>query len=205
MKLTLVPPPPLCTLLRLCEASPLPKKILDCGAGGAAPPLSVFADYGYICSGIDISPQRVDLARRFADDTDLPMDLRAGDMRCLPYADNSFSFVYSFNTIFHMSKVDIAQALLEMGRVLADEGILYVNVLSIEDEEYGKGAELAAGEFHQEEDGAQVIHSYFRDDEADTLFDGCEIMMKVKRNITAYRSGKPEQMAYLDYYVRKGP
>jgi ubiquinone/menaquinone biosynthesis C-methylase UbiE len=205
MKLTLLPPPPLCTLLRLCEASPLPKKILDCGAGGVAPPLSVFADYGYACSGIDISTQRIQMARRFADEMDLPIDLRTGDMRCLPYDNGSFSFAYSFNTIFHMNKNDIARSLAEMGRVLADGGILYVNLLSTADDGYGVGEVLGPGEFLQVEDGEQVIHSYFLEDEADQLCEGFNVILKVERKITALRGGKPERMVYLDYYSRKGP
>jgi hypothetical protein len=38
---------PLYEFLRQCNASPLAKKILDCGAGGARPPLSLFHHHGY--------------------------------------------------------------------------------------------------------------------------------------------------------------
>jgi SAM-dependent methyltransferase len=203
VKLTFVPPPPLCTLLRMCEASPLPKEILDCGAGGAFPPLAVFADYGYACYGIDISPERVQMARRFGEENDLSLDIRAGDMRRLPYADCAFSFVYSLNTIFHMSKVDIARAFQEMDRVLKRAGILYVNFLSTEDGGCGEGIEIAPGEFLQEEAGQQVIHSYYKDDEPDGLFEDYQVVMKVKRSIDALHDGQMHRMVYLDYYARK--
>jgi ubiquinone/menaquinone biosynthesis C-methylase UbiE len=205
MKLTVVPPPPLCTLLRMSESSALPKEILDCGAGGVVPPLSVFADYGYRCHGIDISPERVAMARCFADDNDLVLDIQEGDMRELSLADESFSFVYSINTIFHMSKADTAQALREMQRVLRRDGILYVNFLSIDDDGYGEGVENAPGEFAQEEEGQQVVHSYYADNEPDSLFPGFQIVMKVKRSIEALHQGHVNHMVYLDYYARRLP
>jgi SAM-dependent methyltransferase len=203
LKLTLIPPPPLCTLLRMCEASPLPKEILDCGAGGPFPPLAIFADYGYECRGIDISPERAALALDFANENELALDVRTGDIRSLPYSNESISFIYSFNTIFHMSKSDTAQAVAQMQRVLKTDGILYVNFLSMEDAGYGEGIENVPGEFAQEEEGQPVIHSYYADDEPDDLFTGFQILMKVKRAIDALHHGNWVRMVYLDYYARK--
>jgi ubiquinone/menaquinone biosynthesis C-methylase UbiE len=203
MKLTVVPPPALCTLLRMSEASPLPKQILDCGAGGAVPPLAVFADYGYICHGVDISPERVAMAQHFADENGISLDVRTGDMRHLTLENETYSFVYSINTIFHMSKADTAQAVTEMRRVLMQDGILYVNFLSVDDEGYGEGVENAPGEFAQDEEGHQVIHSYYTDTEPDALFPGFQVLMKVKRDVEALHNGLMVRMVYLDYYARK--
>jgi SAM-dependent methyltransferase len=203
VKLTLLPPPPLCALLRMCESSPLPKEILDCGAGGPFPPLALFADYGYFCAGVDLSPERAELARQFGAEHGLAFDIREANMCQLPFEDHSFSFVYSINTIFHLSKADSALAVFEMGRVMRPNGILYVNFLSEDDGGYAEGTEQGAGEFFQEEDGQQVLHSYYRDAEPDGLFSSFEIVMKIKRSIDARHAGQMVHLAYLDYYARK--
>jgi ubiquinone/menaquinone biosynthesis C-methylase UbiE len=150
-----------------------------------------------------LSPERAELARQFGAEHGLPFDIREGNMCQLPFEDHSFSFVYSINTIFHLSKADSAQAVCEMGRVMRPNGILYVNFLSEDDGGYAEGTEQGAGEFFQEEDGQQVLHSYYRDAEPDGLFSGFEIVMKIKRSIDARHAGQMVHLAYLDYYARK--
>ena len=117
-------PAPLYTFLSLCQREALPKEVLDCGAGGANPPLNLFCSYGYRAAGVEIDPQRAQLAREAARQHGVAVDIREVDMRRLPFAEQSFSFVYSYNSVFHLSKADIATAIAEMRRVLRRGGEL---------------------------------------------------------------------------------
>jgi cyclopropane fatty-acyl-phospholipid synthase-like methyltransferase len=57
--------------------------VLDacCGSGRHALPL---ARRGYRVTGVDVSPEAIEYARRAADEEQLSVDLRVGDMRTLP-------------------------------------------------------------------------------------------------------------------------
>jgi ubiquinone/menaquinone biosynthesis C-methylase UbiE len=95
---------PLYTFLRYCERSSLPKEILDCGAGGEDPPLYIFHSLGCTSHGVEISEEQLKKARGFCDAKGIELNIRRGDMRTLPFEDCSFSFVYSYDTVFHMPK-----------------------------------------------------------------------------------------------------
>jgi hypothetical protein len=86
----------------------LDKTILDCGAGGSQPPLSLFYQYGYQTFGIEIAETSLDEAQRFCADNDMPLGIIRGDMRHIPFPKERFGFIYSFNAIFFMTKPDIA-------------------------------------------------------------------------------------------------
>ncbi len=96
----------------------LQKTILDCGAGGKQPPLSLFAEYGFDAWGIDISEQQIKKALTFSQQLGQQLNIQKGDMRCSPFADERFSFIYEFYSICHLSKTDTLQAVMEMKRVL---------------------------------------------------------------------------------------
>jgi ubiquinone/menaquinone biosynthesis C-methylase UbiE len=57
----------------------------------------------------------------------MPLNIFLGDMRNIPFASESFSFVFSFNAIFFMTKADVAIARHEIERVLKPNGLCYVN------------------------------------------------------------------------------
>ena len=59
---------PLCEFLRQCNASSLEKTVLDCGAGGERPPLSLFHQHGYVCHGVEIDPNPLGQARAFSEE-----------------------------------------------------------------------------------------------------------------------------------------
>jgi 23S rRNA A1618 N6-methylase RlmF len=79
---------PLYEFLRQCNASQLRKTILDCGAGGSQPPLSLFYQYGYQTFGIEIAAQPLEEAQRFCADNNMPLGIIRGDMRCIPFPNN---------------------------------------------------------------------------------------------------------------------
>jgi ubiquinone/menaquinone biosynthesis C-methylase UbiE len=94
------------TFLEYCESSSLEKEVLDCGAGVGyfhEPPLMRFFEFDYKTYGIDISSERVEIARKFCEEHQIDLNIRQGDMRELPLEDESMSFVFSYNTIYQKS------------------------------------------------------------------------------------------------------
>lgn len=191
---------PLYEFLRRCNASPLEKIILDCGAGGSQPPLSLFYQHGYRTYGVEIAEPALAEARRFCEQEKMPLDIIRGDMRFIPFPDQAFSFVYSFNAIDFMTKPDIAIAMQEITRVLRRDGLCYVNFLSVDDAEtwepFCKTA--AAIELLKSERFA-----HFEDDEADVYFQPYELQRKEKRVQDKLWNGKLRRRAEVEYIAKK--
>lgn len=190
--------------LSYCEQTKgLGKNILDCGAGGNMPPLAMFQSFGYIPHGIEITDSQIQRAKKFGEKLGLDLNIVKGDIRELPFDDASMSFVYSYNTIFHMTKGDIEIAVKEIKRVLVSGGLCFINFLSHENDEYGKGEEIGEGEFLQYEGDTKIIHSYHTETETDKLFDGMEILFKENRVLHRIFEGKNIKQGYIDYIARK--
>lgn len=78
------------------------KNILDCGAGGDYPPLAIFSEFGYKTYGIEISDSQIEKAKVFEEQVGLELNISKGDIRELPFEDESISYIYSYNSIFYM-------------------------------------------------------------------------------------------------------
>ena len=194
------------TFIDYCEDTPLEKKVLECGAGihpTLEPLLLRFHKLGYETHGIEIDPDRLEAAQRFFNEHGLVVDLRQGDMRQLEYGDESMSFVYSWNSIFHMTKQDVGRSVSEIARVLRPEGLCFINFLSVESESYGQGKEVSPGEYVEMEGGEEVIHSYYEDGEPDQYFGGFEVMHREKRVVDRLWEGRLHRRAWIDYVARK--
>ncbi|MBZ9634051.1 hypothetical protein [Clostridium sp. FP1] len=53
---------PLYNFLKYCNTNSLEKNILDCGAGGSNPPLSLFYEFGYKTYGNEIYKEQLEKA-----------------------------------------------------------------------------------------------------------------------------------------------
>ena len=186
--------------LRLCNASSLTKEVLDCGAGGSQPPLSLFYQYGYKTYGIDISEISIAESQEFSAENEMSLDIIYGDMRRIPFPSKRFSFVYSFNAIDFMTKPDIAVSMREMTRVLKTDGLCYVNFLSVDDAETWEP-------FCKTGPAVQILKSesfaHFEDNEADVFFEDYEVLRKEKRLIDKLWEGKIRKRADIEYIARK--
>lgn len=188
---------PLYEFLRQCNASPLPKTVLDCGAGREAPPLSIFHQQGYRTYGIEIDPRSLVEAWKFCAESGMTLNILPGDMRQLPFAAGILSFAYSFNAIFFMKKSDIALAMSEIERVMKPSGLCFVNFLSVEEPERNKFNEAGRKQFDT------PGFSYHEDNEADAYFANFEILRKEKRRVEkAYEGSKLIQVT-LEYIAKK--
>jgi len=146
------------------------KKILDCGAGGPIPPLAIFAEQGMDAHGIDISERQIEKSRQFVEKTGLSIQLGIGDMRQIPYDDESFDYVYEHYSMCHLSKSDTAVAVGEMHRILKPGGMAFLGVVSQDCWPLSSyGDERSPGERWMIEGGEERRHSLFSDVEADQL------------------------------------
>ena len=190
---------PLYEFLRRCNASPLAREVLDCGAGGTRPPLSLFYQYGYKTCGLEIACEALAEAAGFCRQNDMPLNVLRGDMRRIPFPSGAFSFVYSYNAIFFMTKPDIALALREMERVLRRQGLVYVNFMSVDDPDWDPFCETAPAKTLLRSER----FAHHGDDEADAYFAHFEILRKEKRLIDKVHGKKRIRQAYVEYIAEK--
>lgn len=157
------------------------KKILDCGAGGPVPPLAVFAEQGLDAYGIDISHVQVSKAQEFAAQSNLSIQLQTGDMRQMPFDDDTFDYVYEHYSMCHLTKADTAIAIEEMKRVLKPGGIAFLGVVSQDCWPLSSyGEERSPGERWMIEGGEETCHALFTDQESDQLLAAWDIAFKEK-------------------------
>ncbi|MBM3127231.1 MAG: class I SAM-dependent methyltransferase [Chloroflexi bacterium] len=190
---------PLYEFLRQCNASPLEKTVLDCGAGGDAPPLSLFHQYGYTTYGVEIAEEALAQAQEFCQARALPLNIARGDMRALPFGNESFGFVYSFNAIIFMTKPDIARAMSEIERVLKRDGLCFVNFESVDDPDNEPFCETAPlRRLLQSERFAK--HA---DNEADAYFRNFDVLRKEKKFAEWVRWGRQFKRVTIEYIAKK--
>ncbi len=194
-------PAPLHTFLDYALDTKVERKILDCGAGGNFPKIAFFATNGFESYGIEIIEEHMKRAENYAKKNGLNIQFNRGDMRSLPYESESFGFAYSYNTIFHMNQEDISVAINEMLRVVKKGGLIYVNLLSVDDSGYECGIETSPGIFMEEFDGEQVFHTYLKHDEGDAYFSKFEIIYKQIRIEHFYE--RDATWGMIDYIARK--
>lgn len=159
------------------------RKILDCGAGGPVPPLALFHQHGFEGWGIDTSEGQLARARQFCEAQGIELHLRQGDMRCIPFEDDTFDYVYEHYSMCHLSKQDTALAVSEMYRVLKRGGLCFLGVISTDTWPKSVfGQEGEPGEYWGEEGEEELtLHSMFSDEEANELVSSWEIVSKEKQ------------------------
>ena len=198
---------PLYKFLRHCNNSPLERTVLDCGAGGDTPPLQVFYEHGYETHGIEISGEALKQAQIFCKKNDMKLILLKADMRMIPFRNDTFSFVYTYNAIHMLSKTDVALTISEIERIVKTNGLCFVNFVSADEPPPNGAKEISKGEFLKKTPWSGVkcpnIDSYFEDDEADILFGNFEVIHKEKRVIERTTKGKKHLQAYIDYIAKK--
>jgi ubiquinone/menaquinone biosynthesis C-methylase UbiE len=203
MQPAFIGPAALYPFLGRCEKSPLEKVVLDCGAGGSEPPLTMFFERGYRTHGIDISEVALSQAERFCRKRGIDLNIRKGDMRHLQFQDQSLSFVYSYATICHMSKQDAAAAVKEIARVLKKNGLCYLSFCSVDYIDPNREGAKPSGEYPYKDRDIKGIHSIYEVDEPDSFFADFKILRRVWRRIENFREEKPFSWAEVDYIAER--
>jgi ubiquinone/menaquinone biosynthesis C-methylase UbiE len=95
------------------------RSVLEVGCG-AAVDLARFAKGGAVCTGVDIAPSAIDLARTNFEQQGLTADLRVANGEALPFPDNSFDLVYAHGVVQYTA--DPQRLADEVRRVLKPGG-----------------------------------------------------------------------------------
>ncbi|MBN1265707.1 MAG: class I SAM-dependent methyltransferase [Anaerolineales bacterium] len=183
------------------------RKILDCGAGGPVPPLALFHQHGFEIWGIDVSTCQLEMAEAFCREQNHDAHLHQGDMRKTPFEDETFDAVYEHYSMCHLSKVDTALAVSEMGRVLKPGGSCFLGFISTDTFPATMlGKERLPGEYWDEEDGEEaVLHSVFSDREAESLVSEWQVESSEKH--VRYLRARAQELSletWMDLYEKNG-
>jgi ubiquinone/menaquinone biosynthesis C-methylase UbiE len=196
-------PPSLYKFLWYIRSNPLGKKISDCGAGGYDPKLAFFLENGFEMYGIDISDDQIKASNEYSKENNINLNIIKGDMRKIPFDSVFFDYVYSYNSIFHLTKKDTVVAIDEMHRVLKKGGLCYLNFLSVDDKWYKEGEEINPGEIVTKEGDEEYLHSYYEDSEPDSYFNDFEILYNEKAHILIGRYYDTGLSCILEYIAKK--
>jgi ubiquinone/menaquinone biosynthesis C-methylase UbiE len=118
---------------------------LGCGYGRITVPL---AKKGYLMSGLDITPSLIHEAKEYAKKEKVEIDFQVGDMRALPYENNSFDAVICLWAVFNelSRRSDQIRCINEIERVLKPGGKCMIEMINGERDEmqqelllFGKG------------------------------------------------------------------
>ena len=99
------------------------KDFLDLGCGLGRHTIQ-FAKAGFNTSGFDLSHTSIVKTEEYALETGVEVDLKVGDMLNLPYADDSFDYIYCRNVISHTDTAGMKKIILELKRVKERRGVL---------------------------------------------------------------------------------
>jgi 2-polyprenyl-3-methyl-5-hydroxy-6-metoxy-1,4-benzoquinol methylase len=83
---------------------------------------------GYRATGIDRAKKSVGAARRVAGQLDVEAEYVIGDVRDLPFPDDSFDVVFSYSVLQHLAKDDVRTVVSEVRRVLRPDGIAWIEM-----------------------------------------------------------------------------
>lgn len=115
-------------------------KLLDLGCGLGRHSV-YFAQKGFEVDAQDISDYGVDHLRKWAEEENLKVNTTVCDMLKLPFADETFDCIMSYNVIYHTDTEGFIKALMEIKRVLKSKGELFLTLISKNTWSYQKADE----------------------------------------------------------------
>ncbi|ELZ87649.1 ubiquinone/menaquinone biosynthesis methyltransferase UbiE [Haloferax elongans ATCC BAA-1513] len=99
------------------------ERVLDAGCGPGRD-TQTFNDDGFEVTGFDLTASFIETAAAEVPDA----SFARGDMRRLPFADDTFDGVWSCASFLHVPREDAPETLCEFSRVLDDDGTLYLSL-----------------------------------------------------------------------------
>ena len=170
----LVPHPAVAGLVPVLKARGA-QHVLDLGCGVGRHAL-FFAEHGFAVEAIDGAAAGLDFARREAAARGVRLSLRQADADALPFVDESFDYVLSWNVIFHGTMGDVGRRLAEIWRVLKPGGLFQGTMLSKRDVQFGRGRAIAPDTFIRGSDPKAHPHFYCDLAGLAVLFAGFELL-----------------------------
>ena len=111
-------------------------RILDLGCGIGRHHI-YFESLGVSCFGIDLSARAIELAQKWSSDEGISQKsskLIQGDLRSLPYSNQYFDCAISVGVFDSMHYSVAKQCIPELWRVLKEDSLLYVDLISMNSE-----------------------------------------------------------------------
>lgn len=150
-------------------------KALDLGCGVGRHALA-FARAGFETHAVDLSEAGLKELEKSAKAGGVEIAAQLAPMTELPFEDNTFDYVLSFNVIYHGSPDIVRKAISEIARVLKPGGVYQGTMLSKRNGNFGLGTEVAPDTFVREgDDDKDHPHFYCNAAELVALFDGFEL------------------------------
>lgn len=100
---------------------------LDLGCGLGRHTIQ-FAKAGFKTFGFDLSETSINRTKEYAEQAEVKIDLKIGDMLDLPYDDESFDCIYCRNVISHTDTAGMRKIVAELERVLRKDGECYLTL-----------------------------------------------------------------------------
>lgn len=168
------PEPDVAALIAALQTSGQVKALdLGCGVGRHA---LAFARAGFETHAVDMAEAGLAELRRNAEAEGLSVAAKAAPMTELPFEDDSFDHVLSFNVIYHGDPEIVKTAISEIARVLKPGGTYQGTMLSKRNGNFGLGTEVAPDTYVREgDDDKDHPHFYCNAAELVDLFSGFEL------------------------------
>jgi tellurite methyltransferase len=170
----LAPHPAVAALVPVLKARRA-QHVLDLGCGVGRHAL-LFAEHGFSVEAIDGAAAGLDFASGMAAARGLRLSWRRADADALPFADQSFDYVLSWNVIFHGTMGDVGRRLAEIWRVLKAGALYQGTMLSKRDAQFGRGQPVAPDTFIRGSDPKAHPHYYCDLAGLAALFAGFELL-----------------------------
>lgn len=152
-----------------------PVKALDLGCGVGRHALA-FARAGFETHAVDLSEAGLQELEKSAKAGGVEVTAQLAPMTELPFEDNTFDYVLSFNVIYHGDPDIVKKAISEIARVLKPGGVYQGTMLSKRNGNFGLGTEVAPDTYVREgDDDKDHPHFYCNAAELVALFDGFEL------------------------------
>ena len=150
-------------------------RLLDLGCG-IGRHVIYGSDMGLDAYGVDLSETALAVAVRWAAEHGIDPDrFQQAHIGQLPWPEGFFDFVISHGVLDSMSFQSARQAIPEIARVLADDGLFYVDLVSPDDGRHPSGFD---GEENVEEGLEQgTVQSYFTLDKINRLIQGWFVVL----------------------------
>jgi len=157
------------------------RRVLDLGFG-LGRHLIFFAREGFETYGIEPTTSGYAYCRDWLKAEGLRADIRIGDMSGLPYGDEFFDFVLSWNVIYHGTLAQLRRALEEIRRVTRRRGLVYLTLNSTRNKDCGHGTEVEPNTFMNplKTDG-DLPHHYSDGEEVKGLLEDWDMMRVEER------------------------
>jgi len=163
----------------LRQSGPVRALDLGCGVGRHA---LAFAAAGFDTHAVDMAGAGLAELDKSARAAGLTVSTQQAAMTELPFEDDSFDYVLSFNVIYHGDPGIVRRSISEIARVLKPGGVYQGTMLSKRNGNFGIGTEVAPDTFVREgDDDKDHPHFYCNAAELVALFDGFELRSLVDK------------------------